>query len=125
MKKFVYLMSLVALLFCYSCNSSESGGNKEKILSLCGQGIKIYNEAIDKMRVAEYPDEFEEICRVYERRLDRWEEEAENIENSVSEEETKKLLESDDEVARAHDELKIIQFKFYNMKYKKLEFGMQ
>ena len=125
MKKLVYLMSLVALLFCYSCNSksSESGGKKEKCLSLCKQGIKICEEGIDRMRAAEYRDEFMEICEVYERRLDRWEEEAEN---SVSSEEVMTLRESDDEVARAHDELKIIQSKFYNIKYeKKLEFGIQ
>ena len=123
MKKLVYLMSLAALLFCYSCDSSESGGKKEKSLSLCEQGIKIYNEAIDKMRAAEYRDEFMQICEVYERRLDKWEDKAEEI---ISEREMIKLYESDDEVARALDELKIMQAKFYNIKYdKKLEFGMQ
>lgn len=122
MKKLVYLMSLAALLFCYSCDSSESGGKKEKFLSLCEQGVKIYNEAIDKMRAAEYRDEFMKICEVYEHRLDKWEEKAEN---SFSDDEVEELYESDSEVAKAFDELKIIQAKFHNVKYdKKCEYGI-
>ena len=124
MKKLVYLMSLVALLFCYSCNSksSESGGKKEKLLSLCEQGVEICQEGIDRMRAAEYPEEFMEICEVYERRLDKWED---KVEETISEREINKLYESDDEVAKAADELKIIETKFHELKYrKKREFGI-
>ena len=122
MKKMLYLMSLVALLFCYSCNSSESGGKKEQFLSFCKERMKIYEEGIDKMLAAEYPDEFYRICQVYNRRL---EDSTKKASNSLSEEECLKLYESDADVEKAFDELKIVEAKFYNIMYdKKLEFGM-
>ena len=94
MKKLVYLMSLVALLFCYSCNTSGSGGKKEQFLSFCKERMKIYEEGIDKMLAAEYPDEFHRICQVYNRRL---EDSTKKASTSLSEEECIKLYE---EIAR-------------------------
>ena len=108
-------MSLAALLFCYSCDSSESGGKKEKILSLCKECIEICEEGIDRMRAAESYEEYDEIREVYDRRIDKWREKAKN---SVSDEDAEKLYESDAEVAKAVDEMRIIGTKFDNIEYR-------
>ena len=123
MKKLVYLMSIVALLLCYSCNSSENGGgNKEKMLSLCEQGVAIFEEGVDRMRAADSRDEFLRICDWCDRRIDKWEEKAEN---SVDDDEVEILCVSDDEIAKIVDELKVAQAEFWKVKSEKeLEFDI-
>ena len=110
MKKMLYLMSLVALLFCYSCNTGSSNSKRDKTVSIMNRAMQVYNEGMERVCNVSGPHELHSVTGVYDDKMERLEDELETL--FGSKDEFRNFVDNDQELRSIYDECRILESRF-------------